>query len=78
MVSVRYKVLMIAKTKNAIAWSGSDAATRTSSGGIADEAAPETYRRRGAAAEFPNAFCRNHGLSQFRVRGRLKVPAQSL
>jgi transposase len=41
-------------------------------------AAQETYRRRGAAAEFPNAFCRNHGLSQFRVRGRLKVLAQSL
>ena len=36
------------------------------------------YRRRAAAAEFPNANCRNHGLQQFRVRGRLKAKAQSL
>ena len=27
------------------------------------------YRRRAAIAEFPNADCRNRGLSQFRVRG---------
>lgn len=47
-------------------------------GRMKSEAARETYRRRGAAAEFPNAFCRNHGLSQFRVRGRLNVLAQSL
>jgi hypothetical protein len=43
------------------------------------KAAQGMYRRRGAAADFPNAFCRNHELSQFRVRGRLKVVlAQSL
>ena len=42
------------------------------------KAAQGMYRRRGAAADFPNAFCRNQGLSQFRVRGRLKVLAQSL
>jgi hypothetical protein len=37
------------------------------------EAAKETYLRRGTVADFPNAFCRNHELSPFRVRGRLKV-----
>ena len=42
------------------------------------DAAKEMYRRRGVAADFPNAFCRNQGLSQFRVQGRLKVLAQSL
>jgi len=30
------------------------------------------YRERSATAEFPNAGCRNRGLNQFRVRGRLK------
>ncbi len=40
--------------------------------------AKELYRRRAAAAEFPNANCRNHGLHQFRVRGVLKAKAQSL
>lgn len=42
------------------------------------EAAQATCRRRGAAAEFPNAVCRNQGLTQFRVRGPLKVLAQTL
>ena len=36
------------------------------------------YRRRGAAAEFPNAVCRNHGLHQFKVRGLLQAKAQAL
>lgn len=36
------------------------------------------YRRRAAAAEFPNANCRNQGLHQFKVRGLLKAKAQSL
>ena len=40
--------------------------------------AKDMYRRRAAAAEFPNANCRNHGLHQFRVRGLLKAKAQSL
>jgi transposase len=36
------------------------------------------YRKRGAAAEFPNAVCRNQGLGQFSVRGLLKAKAQTL
>lgn len=36
------------------------------------------YRRRAAAAEFPNAVCRNQGLSQFKVRGLLKAKAQAM
>ena len=36
------------------------------------------YKRRSAIAEFPNADCRNRGLSQFRVRGLLKAKAQTL
>jgi transposase len=36
------------------------------------------YRRRSAAAEFPNAVCRNQGLSQFSVRGLLKARAETL
>ncbi len=42
------------------------------------EEAKETYRRRAAAAEFPNANCRNQGLHQFSVRGLLKAKAQAL
>lgn len=42
------------------------------------DAARERYRRRAAAAELPHANCRNQGLGQFRVRGRLKVKAQTL
>lgn len=36
------------------------------------------YRRRPAIAEFPNADCRNRGLTQFRVRGLVKAKAQAL
>ena len=42
------------------------------------EEAKEIYRRRAAAAEFPNANCRNQGLYQFSVRGLVKTKAQSL
>ena len=34
--------------------------------------AKDIYRQRAAAAEFPNATCRNQGLHQFSVRGLLK------
>lgn len=37
-----------------------------------------TYKRRAAIAEFPNADCRNRGLTQFRVRGLAKAKAQTL
>ena len=40
--------------------------------------AKEVYRRRSAIAEFPNADCRNRGLTQFRVRGLVKAQAQAL
>lgn len=40
--------------------------------------AKEVYKRRPAIAEFPNADCRNRGLTQFRVRGLLKAKAQTL
>lgn len=40
--------------------------------------AKEIYKRRGEIAEFPNADCRNRGLTQFRVRGLLKAKAQTL
>lgn len=40
--------------------------------------AKEVYRQRGGIAEFPNADCRNRGLTQFRVRGRVKAKAQAL
>jgi hypothetical protein len=40
--------------------------------------AKEVYRQRGGIAEFPNADCRNRGLTQFRVRGRVKTKAQAL
>ena len=40
--------------------------------------AKELYRRRSAIAEFPNAECRNRGLTQFRVRGKIKAKAQTL
>jgi transposase len=36
------------------------------------------YKRRNAIAEFPNADCRNRGLTQFRVRGLVKAKAQTL
>lgn len=37
-----------------------------------------TYKRRSAIAEFPNADCRNRGLTQFSVRGLVKAKAQTL
>lgn len=40
--------------------------------------AQEIYSRRSGIAEFPNAECRNRGLHQFRVRGRVKAKAQTL
>lgn len=40
--------------------------------------AKATYKRRSAIAEFPNADCRNRGLTQFRVRGLVKAKAQTL
>lgn len=40
--------------------------------------AKEKYKRRPAIAEFPNADCRNRGLTQFRVRGLVKAKAQTL
>ena len=42
------------------------------------ESAKEIYKQRAATAEFPNAGCRNRGLLQFLVRGRLKTKAVSL
>lgn len=36
------------------------------------------YQQRPGIAEFPNAGCRNRGLTQFRVRGLVKVKAQTL
>lgn len=38
--------------------------------------AQDIYRKRAAAAEFPNAVCRNQGLRQFSVRGIAKAKAQ--
>jgi transposase len=40
--------------------------------------AKDIYKRRSAIAEFPNADCRNRGLTQFRVRGLVKAKAQAL
>ena len=36
------------------------------------------YKERAKIAEFPNADCRNRGLTQFRVRGLVKAKAQTL
>jgi hypothetical protein len=40
--------------------------------------AKEIYKQRGGVAEFPNAECRNRGLTQFRVRGLVKAKAQTM
>jgi transposase len=40
--------------------------------------AKQLYQQRPSIAEFPNADCRNRGLTQFRVRGLLKAKAQTL
>lgn len=42
------------------------------------EEGKEMYSQRAGIAEFPNAECRNRGLSQFRVRGLVKAKAQTL
>lgn len=42
------------------------------------EEAQAIYRRRAPAAEFPNAVCRNQGLTQFSVRGLVKAKSQVL
>lgn len=38
----------------------------------------QKYSQRAGIAEFPNAECRNRGLTQFRVRGLAKAKAQTL
>jgi hypothetical protein len=40
--------------------------------------AEEHVEQRPSVAEFPNADCRNRGLTQFRVRGIVKAKAQTL
>lgn len=45
---------------------------------MATEEAKELYKQRPSIAEFPNAECRNRGMTQFRVRGLAKVKAESL
>lgn len=40
--------------------------------------AKEIYKARSSIAEFPNAECRNRGLTQFRVRGLTKVTSQTM
>jgi transposase len=38
----------------------------------------QKYSQRAGIAEFPNAECRNRGLTQFRVRGLVKAKAQTM
>ena len=45
---------------------------------MATEPAKQLYKQRPSIAEFPNAECRNRGLSQFRVRGLTKVKTVAL
>lgn len=45
---------------------------------MGSEEAQAIYRRRAPAAEFPNAVCRNQGLTQFSVRGLVKAKSQVL
>jgi hypothetical protein len=45
---------------------------------MSTQAAKSIYRERASTAEFPNAECRNRGLTQFRVRGLRKVKAVTL
>lgn len=45
---------------------------------MGEESSQELRKQRSAAAEFPNANCRNQGLHQFSVRGLAKVKAQTL
>jgi hypothetical protein len=45
---------------------------------MATDEAKALYQQRPSIAEFPNADCRNRGLTQFRVRGLLKTRAVAL
>jgi hypothetical protein len=45
---------------------------------MATDEAKALYQQRPSIAEFPNADCRNRGLTQFRVRGLLKARAVAL
>jgi transposase len=45
---------------------------------MSTEAAQQTYRERASTAEWVNAQLRNHGLTQFRLRGLTKVLAEVL
>lgn len=45
---------------------------------MATEEAKELYKTRAGLAEYPNAVCRNRGLTQYRVRGQAKVKAATL
>jgi transposase len=45
---------------------------------MATDDAKTLYKTRPSIAEFPNAVCRNHGLTQFRVRGTLKTKAVAI
>ena len=45
---------------------------------MATPEAKELYKQRPSIAEYPNAECRNRGLSQFRVRGQDKVRTVTL
>ena len=45
---------------------------------MATDDAKTLYKTRPSIAEFPNAVCRNHGLTQFRVRGLIKTKAVAL
>ena len=45
---------------------------------MATEEAKSRYKERPSIAEFPNAVCRNHGLTQFRLRGQSKVLGEVL
>jgi len=45
---------------------------------MATDDAKTLYKTRPSIAEFPNAVCRNHGLSQFRVRSQIKAKAVAL
>ena len=49
-------------------------------GALSPEGGPakQIYSQRSSIAEFPNAYCRNQGLYQFRGRGLTKVKAEAL
>lgn len=45
---------------------------------MAEPANQDLYKKRPSVAEFPNADCRNRGLTQFRVRGLIKAKSVAL